>query len=52
MKNILIILLLIMIFCLFLENKTMSREIKRLQETVDRQASAIEMLEKNQNHLR
>ena len=46
MKNFIIVVLLIVVFWLSNEIAVVNEKCKRLQEVNDRQASAIEMLEK------
>lgn len=51
MKNIIIAVLLIVVFWLANEIAVVNEKFKRLQEVNDRQASAIEMLEKERTNL-
>ena len=51
MKNIIIAVLLIVVFWLANEIAVVNEKCKRLQEVNDRQASAIEMLEKERTNL-
>lgn len=51
MKNFIIVVLLIVVFWLANEIIVVNEKCKRLQEVNDRQASAIEMLEKERTNL-
>ena len=51
MKNFIIVVLLIVVFWLANEIVVIYQKCKRLQEVNDRQASAIEMLEKERSNL-
>ena len=51
MKNFIIVVLLIVVFWLSNEIAVVNEKCKRLQEVNDRQASAIEMLEKERTNL-
>lgn len=50
MKNFIIVVLLIVVFWLANEIAVVNEKCKRLQEVNDRQASAIEMLEKERTN--
>ena len=46
-----IVVLLVIIFCLVAKITTLDKKCKKLQEINDRQASAIEFLEKEKNNI-